>query len=281
MIGGVAIWRGPGHLLDATFTTRGDRVDPRRGGRGDGAPAFRLDLLRGPRWGGARVGYAVEHAAPLGHVCRPAEVRELHNHWPERVAIVPYLAAIAMLAGMAVESLRRNNISRNRIYIAFGLPVAGQPALVGGRQRPIPTTTLFAFTAGLLLVQLCSQTTRWRRATLARVLMGDDHRVRSDCVVFVGASERSHGGFHWSISAASSRQPAHRIPRGTMESEPGRYIGYDPSKSVYADGYEVLYRHQFAEPETIAILVNNRGVLYGIEDVCGYNPVQPRRFVSI
>ncbi|MEZ4496727.1 MAG: YfhO family protein [Thermomicrobiales bacterium] len=65
-----------------------------------------------------------------------------------------------------------------------------------------------------------------------------------------------------------------------MESEPGRYIGYDPSKSVYADGYEVLYRYQFAEPETIAILVNNRGVLYGIEDVGGYNPVQPRRFVE-
>ncbi|MEZ4496726.1 MAG: hypothetical protein R2845_08115 [Thermomicrobiales bacterium] len=92
--------------------------------------------------GGAALVLAMPWSTPLHSVMFAVlpKFEELHNHWPERVAIVSYLA-IAMLAGMAVESLRRNNISRNRIYIAFGLPVA-EPALVGGRQRSVHDNAL-------------------------------------------------------------------------------------------------------------------------------------------
>ena len=231
--------------------------------------------------GGAALVLAMPWSTPLHTVMFAVlpKFEELHNHWPERVAIVSYLA-IAMLAGMAVESLRRNNISRNRIYIAFGLPVAGL-LLLAVVNAPIPTTTLFAFTAGLLLVQLMARPRAgverpWLAFLMATIIAFD--LIASFSTV---QANGPYGGFH-RVDLGSFFAPtgASEFLEERMESEPGRYIGYDPSKSVYADGYEVLYRYQFAEPETIAILVNNRGVLYGIEDVQGYNPVQPRRFVE-
>ncbi|MCC6705904.1 MAG: YfhO family protein [Thermomicrobiales bacterium] len=204
---------------------------------------------------------------------------ELHNHWPERVAIVSYLA-IAMLAGMAVESLRRDNITRRRFVIAFGIPIGGM-LILAMANAPIPFVTLLAITATLILVWLKYQpnapvTRPWLPYLMAAVIAID--LIASFTTV---QAKAPYGGFH-RVDVGSFFAPtgASEFLEERMKTEPGRYIGFDPAKRVFADGYEVLYRYQFADPETVSILVNNRGVLYGIEDVQGYNPVQPRRFVE-
>jgi hypothetical protein len=204
---------------------------------------------------------------------------ELHNHWPERVAIVSYLA-LAMLAGMTVESLRRGKIAPRRFVLAFGVPVAGLLIMaMAGAQ--IPLMALVAVTAALVLVWFMfrpgAATDRpWLPFLLAIVIAVD--LIAS----FTAVQDKApYGGFHRvDVGAFFAPTGASEFLEQRMETEPGRYIGFDPSKSIYSDGYEVLYRYQFADLETVAILVNNRGVLYGIEDVQGYNPVQPRRFVD-
>jgi hypothetical protein len=90
-----------------------------------------------------------------------------------------------------------------------------------------------------------------------------------------------YGGFHRvDLDEYYAPSAAADFLKRRMEDEPGRYIGFDPEQRVVTDGQEVLYRYQFAAPDTGAILVNNRGVLHGVEDVQGYNPVQPKRFVD-
>ena len=64
------------------------------------------------------------------------------------------------------------------------------------------------------------------------------------------------------------------------ETEPARFFGYDPAIATVANGYIVPYRYEFAEPITRALLVNNRATLFDLQDVQGYNPVQPQRYVD-
>jgi hypothetical protein len=95
------------------------------------------------------------------------------------------------------------------------------------------------------------------------------------------ATRAPYGGYH-RIDAESyfgSTGAADFLADAT-ETEPGRYLGYDPSVATVANGYAVPYRYEFAEPITRALLVNNRATLFGLQDVQGYNPVQPQRYVD-
>jgi hypothetical protein len=47
------------------------------------------------------------------------------------------------------------------------------------------------------------------------------------------------------------------------------------------DGQTVLYRHDFDDPATQALNVNNRSMLLGLHDIQGYNPVQVQRYVEL
>src|SRR5699024_10899461 len=101
-------------------------------------------------------------------------------------------------------------------------------------------------------------------------------------IAFNGATAQGpYGGFHRvDIDEYYDSAGAATFLQNRMEDEPGRYIGYDPEQRVIADGQVILYRYDFASPDTSALLVNNLGVLHGIEDAQGYNPVQPKRFVE-
>jgi hypothetical protein len=61
---------------------------------------------------------------------------------------------------------------------------------------------------------------------------------------------------------------------------PGRVFGYDPSLRAVQDGQTVLYRHEFANPGTRELSVNNRAILLGLHDIQGYNPIQVQRYVE-
>jgi hypothetical protein len=204
---------------------------------------------------------------------------QLHQHWPQRVAIVSYLS-IAMLAGASVESLIRGRLRARRVLAGFGIPVAALIVLAISN-ADIPVVVLAAMFATLLLVlALLLPGSRQLRPVLPLLMV---IIIAVDLLVSFNAvsAQGPYGGFHRvDLDEYYAPSAAAEFLKERMRDEPGRYIGFDPEQRIVSDGQEVLYRYQFAAPDTGAILVNNRGVLHGVEDVQGYNPVQPRRFVD-
>ncbi|HYI15684.1 MAG TPA: YfhO family protein [Thermomicrobiales bacterium] len=204
---------------------------------------------------------------------------ELHKHWPERVAVVGYLA-IALLAGAGVDRLRRGEISRGQIVTIVGLPVASVAALMLVREGGVPVAIALVIVALSLLVVpkvLGERAVRWAVPVLLCAVIAFDLLVGFQGI----ASQAPYGGFHRvNLDEYYERTGAVAFIEQQGAEEPGRYVGFDQSQRAIADGQRVLYRFQFASPETVELLVNNRGTLHGLEDAQGYNPVQPRRFVE-
>lgn len=205
--------------------------------------------------------------------------KTLHQHWPERVSMVGYIA-FALLAGATVDALARAGAPVRRRAVAAGAPIAllGVLALVGSSMPPASVAALVATAAlmGLLLTPRLRPLRVIVPGALALVVAAD--LLWSFNVV---AGRAPYGGFH-RVDLASYYAPSGAVAylRERTADEPGRYIGYDPTQQAHADGQTVLYRYQFADEATAALLVNNRGTLHGLEDVQGYNPVQPKRFVE-
>lgn len=204
---------------------------------------------------------------------------ELHKHWPERVAVVGYMA-FALLAGAAVDALTRRPLPDRRVLMIAGAPVVAVAALPGfGRVTPLLAVVAIVVAAALagLVVRLGARSVRWAVPMVLTTIIAADllvgfHRI---------ADQAPYGGFH-RVDLGTYYAPSGAVAfiRQQASADPGRYIGFDQSQRAIADGQMVLYRYQFASPETGVLLVNNRGTLYGLEDAQGYNPVQPRRFVE-
>jgi hypothetical protein len=203
----------------------------------------------------------------------------LHLHWPERVAMVGFVA-IALLAGAAVDLAMRRRMPLQRVA-ACVLALAGGVILsvLLGADVPVTPLALLGLTIWLLALSMTTANPTVR-AVVPAVLVGV---IAVDLLLgFHGISQRApYGGFHRiDLSAHYDDTKAARFIAARSAEEPARYIGFDPSQTAIADGQQVLYRFQFADPETAALLVNNSGTLHDIEDAQGYNPVQPQRFVE-
>jgi hypothetical protein len=204
---------------------------------------------------------------------------ELHKHWPERVALVGYLA-FALLAGAAIDTLRRERLSRGQIVTIIGLPIGSVVALMLVRAGGVPVVIGIGAVALALLIAVKVPGGMSLRTAVPVLLAAV---IALDLLVgFQGiASQAPYGGFHRvDLDEYYERTEAVAFIERQDEEDPGRYIGFDQSQRAIADGQRVLYRYQFASPSTVELLVNNRGTLHGLEDAQGYNPVQPRRFVE-
>lgn len=204
----------------------------------------------------------------------------LHQHWPERIAVVAYITA-AMLAGATIDALERRHPRRRTLLVAAVIPlvIVGSQMLFG---VGLPTAALVAVVAVAAVVGL-SAVPRLRfvrsAAAPAMILV-----VAADLLLgFHGVSGHApYGGFHRvDIENYFSTTGAVHYLRRHTAGDPARYIGYDPREQITADGQVVLYRYQFADQETASLLVNNRATLHGLDDAQGYNPVQPRRYVEL
>ena len=201
---------------------------------------------------------------------------ELHRHRPERVLDVWYLGT-ALLAGATVGARHR---LRNRptgpaiavlvplllvaVLVALNFPVAS-PA------RDALFVASFALAAFALLP-----------LTPARVIP-----PLLVLVVFAdlasGARENTELGDFIRIDLATYADPAGAAAflrdRG-RDGPPFRYFGYDPAIGSRRNGQVMLYRHEFRDPRTVALLVNNRATLLRLPDIQGYNPIQLQRYVD-
>lgn len=204
---------------------------------------------------------------------------ELHTHWPERIAMVAFMSS-ALLAGAVIDVLTRERAPEARIRMSVAVIVPSLiVAIALGAGMPVAPLALLGVTAAAVVALTLSRSPSIRAALPAIIVVV----IAFDLLLgFRGiAANAPYGGFHRvDLETYYSPDGAARFLRERSAQDPVRYIGFDPSQTAISDGQQVLYRFQFAERETGALLVNNRGTLHGIEDAQGYNPVQPRRFVE-
>lgn len=204
---------------------------------------------------------------------------ELHQHWPERVSLVAYVAP-ALLAGASVAVLLDQ--AKRAWWRTPALVVPVVIALVLWTSGAGVTTETFlaaGVAVALLLALLIAQTPPLRRAIplLLVVVIAADLLMASRMT----ASQAPYGGFHRvDIGDYYASTGAGAVLDDRAGSAPFRSFGYDPNLRAIQDGQTVLYRLDFDDPATQALNVNNRAMLLGLYDVQGYNPVQVQRYVE-
>ncbi|MCO5178357.1 MAG: YfhO family protein [Thermomicrobiales bacterium] len=204
----------------------------------------------------------------------------LHQHWPERIAVVAYITA-ALLAGATIDALERRQPRPRTLAVAAAVPliIIGVQVLFG---VGLPLAAILAVVGAAAIVGLSAVPSfRFVRSAAAPAMI---LIVTADLLLgFHGVRENApYGGFHRVDieSYFSATGAVHFLRRSTVD-EPARYIGYDPQERVTENGQVVLYRYQFGDQETASLLVNNRATMHGIDDAQGYNPVQPSRYVDL
>ena len=201
----------------------------------------------------------------------------LHRHWPERVTMVAYLAP-ALLAGTTVGSLARWRRWPRRLLRAAAVPCLVALGLLALRPATL-WPAVAAVLAALLLAAaalLPARAARWAPPLLLLLVAGDLFAMARAL-----AADAPFGGFHRpDLAAYAEPTPAVSFLRQRTRDAPARYFGFDPGLGTVEHGRSTLYRSRFANPAAAALLVNNRATLFGLEDIQGYNPVQPLRFVE-
>jgi hypothetical protein len=205
---------------------------------------------------------------------------ELHQHWPERVSVVAYVAP-AMLAGVAVAVLfeQPNRAWRQTPAVAVPVVIAFILWMTGAG---VPEEAFLASGAAvaILVAFLTVPAPMLRRAVplLLVTVIAADLLLASRTT----ASQAPYGGFHRvDIDDFYDSTGAANFLQARAGEAPFRSFGYDPKLRAIQDGQTVLYRHEFADPATRALHVNNRAMLLGLHDVQGYNPVQVQRYVEL
>lgn len=203
----------------------------------------------------------------------------LHQHWPERISVVGFMSG-ALLAGASVDGLVRGGFRRRSLVIAAVAPLAVLLVLLGlGSTVPLAAAGVIVAVGAIMVAASVKrlEPLRWVLPIVLAAVVAADLLWAFQSV----AAQAPYGGYH-RVDLTEYYAPSGAVAylRERTADEPGRYIGYDPAQRARADDQTVLYRYQFVDDETEAILVNNRGTLHGLEDIQGYNPVQPRAFVE-
>jgi hypothetical protein len=205
---------------------------------------------------------------------------ELHRHWPERDMVVFFLGP-AMLAGTAVHRVGSWRGGRRPIAIAAFVSLAAAVWLAADVAPLAAVAARGVVAVGLLLLVLARLPTagRWPVAALFPLLVVVDLFA----VARYNLDHGLYGGFHRvALDAYYAPSPAATFlrDREAVDGEPSRYFGYDPGIHP-GDETPPLYRYLFPDPRAVDLLVNNRASILGLQDVQGYNPIQPRRYVEL
>jgi len=203
---------------------------------------------------------------------------QLHSHFPERIALILVFGP-AILAGLGISALQRQTSPRS---VLAALALAGLAAMGVGLAGldPGPTfwITMFLMIAllGVLTIGAVTESrVMLRSAPIALALI-----VIAELSVLAAASLAE--GMYVRIGAASiaDRNETARILHEEGEGQPPRFFGYDPALSYEQHGQTTYYRHDFEDPMTFELLVNNHGTLWRLADIQGYNPLQLRRYAD-
>lgn len=203
-------------------------------------------------------------------------VGELHGHYPERVMMVAALGP-AILAGAAVAAAPR---VRLRTVLVWALAAAVLLAYLSRDRLDLEQSNAVraAATAGVLLIAVAlTRVVRLRPALtiIAAVVIFFD--LYSTGIWF--RDNGPYGGFH-RVNIDRFYAPTGAAEFLQAQDGNGRFFGYDPALHRGEEPRLLYYRYHFAEPAAMDLIVNNRGAVFGIEDVQGYNPIQLQRYVE-
>ena len=234
---------------------------------------------------------------------------KLHPHNPERLLVLFYLAA-ALLAGATVTRLirrERGRFSLAALPLVAALFLATRSTLVppieppdnltpeaiaSGRFGPweapslyllekgvsMPPGVLAALFAAAVLAAVCAllpgRYRAWSGLTailVALVIFVD--LFAAGRAALMSNLDTEGGGAIRKVDLSEYYAPSGAVEFLRSEAaggEPSRYFGYYPRTTE--SGTTVPYSIRFDEPDTTALLVNNRATLYGLQSLQGYNP---------
>lgn len=216
------------------------------------------------------------------------EFDSLHSHSPDRIYIVLFVGP-AVLAGFVVDALANRHWRRPgpwRLIAAVELPIIlAVSALIVVKQEEnvwLPTSHIVLVIAVGAVVFLGFLRVRsWTTAAAVLAVLalllydmpGEDGWDRFSNQTRRDNSSRLVNGYLEETGAAEWLQA--RRDSGEIF----RYFGYDlgalsisTRRATYAVGH---YR-----PGTSSLLINNRGIAFGLDDIQGYNPIQISRYVT-
>lgn len=215
---------------------------------------------------------------------------DIHIHEPQRILVVLNIGP-AILAGAAVSAIERRSVPIRRLALAAFAPLAITGVielLVRRDHRDINASLLHAsllvgalLLAGVLLARYGPPRIGQRlplalAVTLFLVLLFNlDHgRLR----------EATADGWRaqpvYDLGLAYADQSDTGGAGGFLREQqrlhgPFRYFGYNSAYLSADDDYmDDNYRKEWRDPLAASLLVNNRALALGLEDVQGYNPVQ-------
>lgn len=205
---------------------------------------------------------------------------DMHTHFPERIALI-FQFGPAMLAGFGMTALlRRPGTAPLAISI---LCLAG--AAVAMYAARLDLSAQSWVTIGIAIAILCLMWLALKRGQTATYRVLTVALLASVIIDLQAAawSNLRHGSYA-RVETASIMEP-NAIAEIIMEVNgdpdvPPRFFGYDPALSFPQHGETTYYRHDFTDGMTYALLVNNRGTLWGLADIQGYNPLQLSGYVA-
>lgn len=203
---------------------------------------------------------------------------DMHVHFPERIALVLQFGP-AMLAGIGVTAIVQHRDARAVTgALATVAVAAGAMAVTGldlSAQAWVAVVGVILLLAVLAWATWSGRASAYRIATigLALALLVE---------LQAGAWSYLRTGAYARVVPAEFTEPNDTATfiLGTDTPYPPRVFGYDPFLTYVQHEQITYYRHAFQDPLTVALLVNNRGTLWNISDVQGYNPLQLQGYVD-
>ena len=215
--------------------------------------------------------------------------QSLHAHSPDRVYTVLYLA-FAVLAGWVIDAIVTDRqVSRPRWPIVLGATVFSL-AVIGVADWAVDSEVSTWIRSDFLVAGIEAALVaclgllvrfRWLKYLAALLLIA--------LVVWDPSGNRIMTRERRPVSTARLGQ----LVDGYLDPSPAaqwlqarrdageifRFYGYDQAQ-LMEDGQPGTYHISYSSSDTYRLLVNNRGVAFGLDDIQGYNPVQIQRYVE-
>ena len=210
---------------------------------------------------------------------------DVYLHNPGRMR---YLSMIALpvLGAAGLQSLRDRPMtpSRARWALAGGVALLiGVPLVAGGKPARFGLLAVAMLAAVIALYRLATSRTRWAMSVVVAVVgiellaSAVYSGVYGGGTISTGLETGEHPNLvpqvlrYPDLSESEFLHPTALV--GIIRDQPDRYLTYAPPAASFDKGYLFTQR-----PQDWPALAMERGTLFGIPDVLGYNPVQLARY---
>lgn len=203
---------------------------------------------------------------------------ELHSHFPERIALI-FLFGPAMLAGIGMTELMQHPKVRS---LAVATAIIGIAAVaMRAADLDLKAQSWTAIVSAIVMLGLLALAARYGRTGMYRlialVLLA---LVLVELQIAAWTSFRNGNFALVEYESITEPNESAQVIMAGNPIVPPRFFGYDPAINLDQHGETTYYRHDFKDGMTFALLVNNRGTLWNLADVQGYNPLQLSGYVA-